>query len=201
MRINAGLVDPDKKLHVDGVFLHVGDKMVFRHPSKRYDLLNGDAGTVVAVDPERQKLTVRLDRDQREVTVNLADSAKRYSPKHVRLAYAQTTHLMQGATVDHVSVLLGGPTSDLHQGYVQGSRARKSTFLVVNKTDAGPELKDIIRTLGRERRKQMAHEVFAPEKLKPRNQAAEPRVPDPPRFEPPPPQPERPKHQGPTLLP
>ena len=194
VRIHAGLVDPEQKLKVDSVFLHAGDKIVFRHPSTRYSLLNGDTGTVLAVDPERQTLTVQLDRDPRQVLVNLSPTAKRYSPKHCRLAYAQTSHLMQGATVDHVSVLLGGPTTDLHQGYVQGSRARKSTHLVINAEDAGPDLKDIIRTLGRERQKRMAHEVFAPEKVKAR-------VPNPPRVEPPVPEPLRPPHHGPILTP
>jgi conjugative relaxase-like TrwC/TraI family protein len=194
VRIRAGLVDPGRKLKADAVFLHVGDQLVFRSPSRRYGLLNGDSGTVLAVDPERQTLAVRLDRDGREVTVNLSPTAKRYAAKHCRLAYAQTSHLMQGATVNHASILLGGPTTDLHQGYVQGSRARKCTHLVINAEDAGPDLKDIIRTLGRERQKRMAHELFAPAKVAPR-------VPDPPRVEPPAPEPARPPHHGPTLSP
>ena len=113
VRIRAGWFDPEKKLHADGVLLHVGDKVVFRHPNRRYDLLNGDAGTVLAVDPERQRLTVRLDRDERELTVNISKKAKLYNEKHVQLSYAQTTHLLQGATVEHCTVLLGGPNMDL----------------------------------------------------------------------------------------
>ncbi len=52
--------------------------------------------------------------------------------------------------------------TDLHLGYVQGSRSRESTFLFLNKQEAGPELKDVIRSLARERQKKMAHEVFFP---------------------------------------
>ena len=183
-RIRAGLVDPDKKLYANGVFFHVGDKLQFKHPSKFYDIVNGDTATVLGVDPDRNRLIVKVDRDAREVEINLSPQSKRYSPNHLRLSYAQTTYAAQGATIPHCHVLLGGPMTDLHTWYVQVSRSKISTYLFVNKQDAGPELKDIVRSLAKNRQKKMAHEVFRPEEVRPQEKEQKPRVPKPPRLQP-----------------
>ena len=183
-RIRAGAVDPERKLFANKVFFHVGDKVQFKHPSRFYDIVNSDTGTVLKVDPERSRITVKLDRDSREVEVNLSPRAKRYSANHLRLAYAQTTHSAQGDTLPHCHVLLGGPMTDLHLGYVQASRSKESTYLFINKQDAGPELKDIIRGLARARPKKMAHEVFPLDLAASVPRLAQrPRIPNVPAFE------------------
>src|SRR5262249_26227764 len=81
-RIRAGLVDSKRKLFAYKAFFHAGDKVQFKHPSRFYDIVNSDTGTVLEVDPERSRLTVKLDRDSREVEINLSPRAKRYSPNH-----------------------------------------------------------------------------------------------------------------------
>src|SRR5262249_55670017 len=90
-RILAGEVDAEEKIYTDRVFLHRGDRIQFKKNSTPLDVANSDRATVVAVDPERHRLTVKLEKDQREVIVNL----KRYSPKNLKLAYATTTHASQ----------------------------------------------------------------------------------------------------------
>jgi conjugative relaxase-like TrwC/TraI family protein len=156
-RIRAGLVDPEKKLYANGVFFHPGDRLQYKLNSRVLGVDNADLATVVAVDPERQRITTRLDKDGREITVDL----KRYSPEKIVLGYASTTHAAQGASIDHVHVLMGGGATDLHMGYVQLSRSKVSTHVFLNKHTAGdPFLSDLLRSLSRERQKTLAHEVL-----------------------------------------
>ena len=155
-RIKAGEVDPNKKIHVNGVFLHVGDEIIFRQNAKKeLGVFNGEAGTVTSVDPLLKRLTVRHE-DGRDIAVNL----KRYKPEHLQLGYASTTHRAQGATIDHVHVLMGGPLTDQHMGYVQASRSRISTHLFCDEPSAGENLRDLVRGLSQNRQKTLAQEII-----------------------------------------
>ena len=155
-RILAGEVDPEKKIYTNGVHIHVGDKLQFQERSKPYGLQNSDCGTLVAIDQKLQRVTVKLDKNEREVTIDL----KRYSKNNLRLGYASTTHKLQGASLPHVHVLMGGSMTDLHMGYVQVSRSILSSHLFCDEHSAGdPKLANLIRSLGQARQKLMAHEV------------------------------------------
>jgi hypothetical protein len=55
---------------------------------------------------------------------------------------------------------MGGHMDDLHLGYVQGSRSTDSTYLVVDQAHAGPQLKDIVRSLSRDRTKDLARDIL-----------------------------------------
>ena len=155
-RILAKEVNEEVKLYANGVYFHEGDRLQFLKRSRVYGIENADTGTVVALDADREKITVRLDEDNREITVDL----RKYSGENLRLGYASTTHKAQGASIPHVHVLMGGPLSDLHMGYVQASRSQESTHLFADKhTAGGPGLADLIRTLSRERQKTMAQEI------------------------------------------
>ena len=147
-RIEAKLVSAEKKIFANGVFLHEGDRVLFLKKSKELGLDNGEMGTVVRADEASGKIIVRLTDQGREITVNPA----RYSAKNLALGYAATTHKTQGETISHVHVLMGGPMTDAQLGYVQISRSKISTHLFCDKATAGgPELSDLIRSLGRER--------------------------------------------------
>ena len=156
-RIQAGLVDPEKKLFANGVFFHPGDRIQFQAGSTPYGLKNSDGGTVLEVDEAKKKISVRLDKDGgREVTVDLGQ----YSKNNLRLGYASTTHKAQGASLEYVHVLMGGNMQDLHMGYVQLSRGIKDTHLFCDKpTAGGAQLLDLIRSLKTERQKTMAQEI------------------------------------------
>jgi len=155
-RISAGLVNPEQKIHANGVNFYEGDRLQFQRNSKELGVSNSDSGTILSVEPSRNRLTVKLDQDGREIAVSL----KRYSPENIRLGYASTTHKAQGASIPFVHVLIGGPLTDLHMGYVQASRSQKGTHLFCDKDSAGPELNDLVRSLGRERQKTLAQEVI-----------------------------------------
>ncbi|WP_435022767.1 MobF family relaxase (plasmid) [Tundrisphaera sp. TA3] len=155
-RILCGEVDPEKKFYANGYFIHQGDKVQFQKRSKPNGLENSDCGTVTRIDNKLQRVTFKLDKDGREVTVDL----KKYSKDNLRLGYASTTHKLQGASLPHVHVLIGGSMTDQHMGYVQLSRSIKSTHLFCDEFSAGgPKLANLIRSLGQARYKTMAQEV------------------------------------------
>lgn len=156
-RIRAGVVDAEKKIYANGVFFHEGDRLQFQKRSRPLGVENSDMGTVTKVDPEHDRIFVRLDEGAREIMVDL----KRYSGENLRLGYASTTHKAQGASIPHVHVLMGGPLTDLHMGYVQASRSQESTHLFCDKqTAGGPEMADLIRSLAQARQKTLAQEVI-----------------------------------------
>jgi conjugative relaxase-like TrwC/TraI family protein len=153
-RIRAGVVDPEKKLYANGVFFHEGDRLQYKLNSRVLGVDNGDLATILKVGPE--KITARLDKDSREVTVDL----RRYSPEKLVLGYASTTHSAQGASIDYVEILAGGGPTDQHMGYVQLSRAKFGAHVFLDKYTAGdPGLSDLIRSYSKERQKTMAHQV------------------------------------------
>jgi conjugative relaxase-like TrwC/TraI family protein len=154
-RIRSGEVDPEKKLFANGFLFHEGDRLQFLKNSTELGVSNANTGTVLKVEPERERLFVRLDKDDQEIAVSL----KRYPPEHIQLGYAGTTHKAQGATLPHVHVLMGGVLTDQHMGYVQASRSQLSTHLFTDKHTAGEGLKELIQDLGRSRQKTMAQEV------------------------------------------
>jgi ATP-dependent exoDNAse (exonuclease V) alpha subunit len=157
------VVDPERRVFANGVFLHVGDQIQFKKNSRPLGVDNADLGTVTGVDPDRGRLSARLVKDGREVTVDF----KRYSAENVRLGYALTNYAAQGASLPHVHCLMGGSTTDLHEGYVQVSRHTKTSHLFVDKhTAGGPELADLLRSLARSRQKTLAQEIVDRERKK-----------------------------------
>ena len=171
-RIEAKVVSEDKKMYANGVFFHEGDRIQFQKRSRPHGIENSDMGVVTKVEPDKQKITVKLDDGDREVTVDL----RKYSGDNLRLGYASTTHKAQGASIPHVHVLMGGSLSDLHMGYVQASRSQESTHLFVDKHSAGdPGLSDLIRSLAQERQKTMAHEILQRQQQELQRQAEEAR--------------------------
>src|SRR5206468_97535 len=70
-RIRAGEVDAEKKIHVNGVLFHVGDRIQFLKNSDPLGVSNADTATVLKVEPERERFFVRLDEGNREIAVSL----------------------------------------------------------------------------------------------------------------------------------
>jgi hypothetical protein len=106
---------------------------------------NGSLGKVERVSPDH--MAVRLD-DGRQVAFDLKDYA------HVDHGYAATIHKSQGVTVDRAHVL-ATPGMDRHSAYVALSRHRDGVQLHYGRDDFADTGK-LVRTLGRERAKDMA---------------------------------------------
>lgn len=156
-RIRAGELDPAQKIHVNGANIHPGDRIQFLRNSTELGVWNANTATVLTVDAERERLSVKMD-DGRDVAVSL----KRYQAENIRLGYAGTTHKAQGATLAHVHVLIGGPLTDKHMGYVQASRSKISTHLFTDTHAAGDDLRDLVRDLSRSNQKTLASQIIQP---------------------------------------
>jgi hypothetical protein len=108
-----------------------GDRILCGRNQSRLGVLNGDLGTVIAVDQARTGLTVRLDRAPE--TRNLP--AWYLKQGYVDYGYAMTGHKAQGVTTDRTFVVVDG-TTDREWAYVAMSRGRQANTLYL--ADAEP---------------------------------------------------------------
>jgi len=112
---------------------------------------NGTLGTVLAVEGEGTRLTVRLDRaggggvSAPEVTFSVGDYAA------LEHGYAATMHKGQGVTADRAHVLASAHM-DRHAAYVALSRHRDGVSLHWSADELGSR-EGLARVLGRERAK------------------------------------------------
>ncbi len=139
-RITAGEIDPNSRSVNAGDYrLLVGDEIVTRrnhrllHTNQGLPIRNRDQWTVNTVHRNGaltvygQNGTVKLPTD--------------YVAEHVQLGYAQTSHAVQGRTVDRSILLLDGPT-DSRGIYVPMTRGRdhNDTYIVTNGQDTAVEI-------------------------------------------------------------
>ena len=104
-----------------------------------------------------QRLTVKLALDGREITVNF----KRYSGNNLALSYVATNHKLQGQSEPIVHVLLDSHSMlDRAAVYVATSRSKRSTHIFCDQETVGPELRDLLRSVQRERQNTMAAQVI-----------------------------------------
>ena len=81
----------------------------------------------------------------------------------------------QGDTLERCHALIdGGPLTDRHLALVMASRARSSTHLFVDQETAGPGMKDLIRTMGRARQKDLATDILERARGRPPEREHEP---------------------------
>lgn len=129
-----------------------GDRMMFLRNERGLGVKNGTLGTVDAVSPGHME--VRTD-DGRTVSFDLKDYA------HIDHGYAATFHKSQGVTVDQAH-LLATPGMDRHSAYVGLTRHRDGMQLHYGRDDFADQSK-LVRTLSRERAKDMASDFPLPE--------------------------------------
>jgi Ti-type conjugative transfer relaxase TraA len=129
-----------------------GDRMMFLRNERGLGVKNGTLGTVEQVSPGH--MAVRTD-DGRSVSFDLKDYA------HVDHGYAATFHKSQGVTVDQAHIL-ATPGMDRHSAYVGLTRHREGMQLHYGRDDFADQNK-LVRTLSRERSKDMASDYPLPE--------------------------------------
>lgn len=143
--------------------LRAGDDVVFTAPDRDRGLLNGQAATVTAVDPARERVTVRVD-DGRTLSLDaewLAGGALTHG-------YALTVHKAQGQTYD-TALLAGSGALTAETAYTAMSRGREGNHLFLA-PDAGADddaqawltdtaLTDAGRAMARSRRQELASEL------------------------------------------
>lgn len=126
-RLNGPTVDTGQRV------FQAGDRILCRRNQDRLNVLNGDVGTVLSVDPDHGTLTVRLDRDPetRELPSWYLEEG------HVDYGYALTGHKAQGVTTGRTfTVIAGGANREW--AYVAMSRGRERNTLYL----ANPEPSD-----------------------------------------------------------
>ena len=122
-----------------------GDRIIFLRNERGLGVKNGTLGTVGHAS--EQSMIVRTD-DGRKVAFDIKDYA------HIDHGYAATIHKAQGMTVDRTHVL-ATPGMDSHSAYVAMSRHRDGLALHYGRDDFADQSR-LVRTLGRERGKDMA---------------------------------------------
>ncbi len=143
----------NEEVRIGDYTFSTGDVVQFRTNSHLYGVDNGNRGVVVGFNPFGRTMAVKLFASDKMVIIPY----RHYTDIH--LAYALTTHVTQGATVPNVYVLLGGNMQDRHLSYVQTTRACESTRLYVDKQNAGPQRKHLLKQMARLRPKLMAHDI------------------------------------------
>ena len=129
-----------------------GDRMMFLRNERGLGVKNGTLGTVEQVTPGH--MAVRTD-DGRSVAFDLKDYA------HIDHGYAATFHKSQGVTVDQAHILATAGM-DRHSAYVGLTRHRDGVQLHYGRDDFADQSK-LVRTLSRERSKDMASDYPLPD--------------------------------------
>jgi len=114
---DTGQLGPD--VDYGPITLAVGDRVICRNNDRDLDVDNGTRGTVRHTSPS----VITLETDAHTIRELPAGCVA----AHVQQAYALTGHGMQGATVEHATVVAS--PHDLTQGW---SRARASTRLLIH---------------------------------------------------------------------
>jgi Ti-type conjugative transfer relaxase TraA len=128
-----------------------GDRLLFLRNERGLGVKNGSLGTIESVSAAR--MAVMLDGG-RSVAFNIKDY------REIDHGYAATIHKAQGMTVDRVHVL-ATPGLDRHSAYVALSRHRDAVDLHYGRDDFADQGK-LVRTLSRERGKDMASDYLTP---------------------------------------
>ncbi len=159
-RVRAGELG-SRKVELPGrpYGLRAGDEIIFSAQLPLRDrsrVENGITGTVLAVDAESDRLTIRThEHEARDVSVE----ASRFSD--LDLSYARHVYKAQGMTADRAQVLIGGWQTDREGAYVALSRAREETRIHVSREDLGESGLDVgaIERLGDRMRESRAQEA------------------------------------------
>jgi conjugative relaxase-like TrwC/TraI family protein len=129
-----------------GTAYAVGDRVVTLAPGAGGKVVTSETGTVIALDVERQSLSVRMD-DGDAVRVLRGEEIAADRLAH---GYAVTVHRSQGATVERTHALEDGGGREL--AYVKMSRAtdRSTVYVVADSIEQAAE--DLRRDWRAERR-------------------------------------------------
>jgi len=144
--LGAGKLDMKHRVQVRDEVMYPGDRVIFTEMSRKLGVENGDRGVLVEVKDWKVGVTVaiRLDRSGETVQIPLHLVMGR-SFQGFQRGYAFTTHKLQGATVKHSYVHVGGRMTNREMVYVQCSRHQETLCLYTEKLEAGKELTQIAR--------------------------------------------------------
>ncbi len=155
-------------------YIYRGDRVLFHKSYRAAGVENGHQGTVLSVNPLTRRITVRLDhwvptgRDEVKQQPVVVIPLRALQKDAIGLAYAATTHKMQGRTVAKALILLSGKLVDRALAYVQATRAKETSHFFVDQLHAGETLRDLAQAVSRSRDKLLAHDLGKPSRDKSR---------------------------------
>ena len=142
----AGKLDMRQGVKVGEETMYPGDRVIFTQKARKLGVENGDRGVLVAVKfwGLGTSVAIELDRGQKTVIVPVQQLYGE-SYQGLQRGYAFTTHKLQGATVEHSYIHIGGRMTSKEMAYVQSSRHRDSVHLYTEKLEAGRQLTTLAR--------------------------------------------------------
>ena len=150
-RLEAGKLTVRQTITVNEETYYRGDRIRFLKKSRKLQLENGDAGTIVSIrnNPLSAAVKVLIDGEKRAREIPIRTLTQTHYDGLTR-AYASTVHAMQGRTVDHSYCSLMGSMTDRELTYVAFSRHRKSLEIFTDENHAGVALTNTARKATRE---------------------------------------------------
>jgi Ti-type conjugative transfer relaxase TraA len=117
----AGELQNSRDYNLNGHKIEItsGDRVLLTKNDYKLDVRNGDLATVTHAD--KNGITVKLDRENREVRLDLREY------QDVKHGYAFTVHKAQGSTVEKAIVFGSSNNMSRETAYVADSRAREET--------------------------------------------------------------------------
>jgi hypothetical protein len=109
---------------------YVGDRVVFRETHKLLGIVNGDFATIVEDGDGPGQMVVRIDRASGAVRIGPRITDR---PGAMRLGYASTVHMAQGATVGSSYTLFSESMTREH-AYVAVTRGREKNVVYAPKS-------------------------------------------------------------------
>ena len=163
----------DVEIDFQGTRFAVGDRVMTLQNSSRLGVNNGDRGTVTALDPQRNTISVQRD-DGTAITL----PRSYLEAGNLTYAYAMTGHKTQAMTTNKAFVL-GDETLYREWTYVAMSRGRNDNRLYVvagvdpEREEVGGEvaaiedpLSEVVDAVGRSRAKDLAIDVYEQESIR-----------------------------------
>lgn len=141
----------ERSLKLNGSEIHIGDRVLFTKNSRKFSVLNGETATVKEVDEEKGVLAVRMDGGGLRLI-----PTRDY--EHVALAYAATTHKLQGNTKQTAYVIVGSTMESRELSYVKTSRHREVAKIFAAVEDVGETYQTMAKLMSRSNQKEMAQE-------------------------------------------
>ncbi|QEG35906.1 MobF family relaxase [Bythopirellula goksoeyrii] len=137
-------------VEVDGLDIHLGDRVLVTKNSKLHHLRNGTLGEVVGV--EHRTVWLRTDEGM-EIEINTSEFS------HLTLSYAMSIHKSQGTTCEAAFLLVDPVMVDRELSYVAGSRARGNTWVYADRASTGA-LEQLAVRMSQSRQQEMALEYL-----------------------------------------
>ncbi len=159
IRLRQGELGPDKSFSTDRGERNFSenDRIYFlKNDNVNMKVKNGSLGVITKIEGER--FTVKLDAAQSQMSTGADREARSVSfdlkdYNHIDHGYAATVHKSQGITVDRTQVL-ASRYFDSHATYVAMSRHRDGADIYYSR-DEFHGLNDVIRSMSRERTKDL----------------------------------------------